>query len=404
MRSPLRLGLLPTSVVSLAPNALRVLDQLGLWEDLRGQGRLFEDVYMVSVRLFIRCQVIYRTPRLLVLSPRLRVTDPSQVTNGGSTLATFKNGSVEAYDYPVLRLRRSRLHDTLLTRLAKHPAHAVTIHMGTKITDVSTTDSSATITTSNGNKVTADYVIGADGIHSTVRRFVSPHCAEPLFQGIVSIGSIVPISMLAPYPLPSLVFGRTGTVGLMPCGAPGEDVASFFVTLEVDRERDRTGWQAMRSSGEALRMAETKVEGWGGLPYLLKELEKDPNSCLLWPQYMVPELTHWYRHRVILIGDAAHAIPPSGGQGAAQAFEDAALLARCLAEQGSLEKWEAERKRRIQVVKRFTAESGDARKVGKASWLAFKIKMWEIWAYFRFFGGGEKGDLYMYDGSKADIA
>lgn len=54
----------------------------------------------------------------------------------------------------------------------------------------------------------------------------------------------------------------------------------------------------------------------------------------MWPVWTTPPLPSWERNGVVLVGDAAHALPPTSGQGASQAFEDvegfSMLLAHCL--------------------------------------------------------------------------
>ena len=61
-------------------------------------------------------------------------------------------------------------------------------------------------------------------------------------------------------------------------------------------------------------------------------LDAARHSLGAWPLYDMPALDTWHTDRVCLIGDAAHAVSPSTGQGASLAIEDAAVLARLLAE------------------------------------------------------------------------
>ena len=137
--------------------------------------------------------------------------------------------------------------------------------------------------------------------------------------------------------------------------------------------------------------------------------------------YKVPALASYTSpsRRVILIGDAAHALPPTGGQGAAMAFEDAATLARALAlsftsdsravnqsvktsseDQQSLfngeyiSKWQAHRQERIAKIAAFTAKGGDMRK-HTSSTLQQVLKEWMTWLYFWYIGT-EGGMAWIY--------
>jgi len=104
---------------------------------------------------------------------------------------------------------------------------------------------------------------------------------------------------------------------------------------------------------------------------------------------------------VILIGDAAHAMPPTGGQGAAQAFEDASSLARviCAVEdagdlRSELQEWQQRRQERVRQVKAFTSKSGDIRRASPTM-LQQIVKEWAIWAYM-WLKGKEAGLGWVY--------
>ena len=111
---------------------------------------------------------------------------------------------------------------------------------------------------------------------------------------------------------------------------------------------------------------------------------------------------------MILIGDAAHAIPPSGGQGAASAFEDAETLAYVLGElnlpgctqrtlRQSLQRWETHRMQRIRQILDYTVRAGNIRK--RSSGVMQILKEWTIWAMFKLyaFRGGGPAWIYTYN-------
>jgi 2-polyprenyl-6-methoxyphenol hydroxylase-like FAD-dependent oxidoreductase len=118
-------------------------------------------------------------------------------------------------------------------------------------------------------------------------------------------------------------------------------------------------------------------------------------------------------NRVLLIGDAAHAIPPTGGQGAAMALEDAETLAYALAEIHGPDRksrtveeqhaklsqcitgWNAHRHERIAKVMQFTTKNGDMRK-STEHYYEQAAKEWLMWASFKWMGQ-EGGARWLYE-------
>jgi 2-polyprenyl-6-methoxyphenol hydroxylase-like FAD-dependent oxidoreductase len=107
----------------------------------------------------------------------------------------------------------------------------------------------------------------------------------------------------------------------------------------------------------------------------------------------------------LLIGDAAHCIPPYSGQGAAQAFEDSGYLARLLGDPTTLTygypaiftQFEKVRKKRFEYVRGFTAQSGKTRETSsKFQWF---VKKYVMWLYLSFNEGGYLRDrrIFAYD-------
>lgn len=97
----------------------------------------------------------------------------------------------------------------------------------------------------------------------------------------------------------------------------------------------------------------------------------EPGKMNIWPFYSMPTLERWASStgRVIIIGDAAHAIPPTAGHGVSQAFEDAyalCLLLKSLGQTGvnlsnALAFWESWRQKRIDGVLELTAQMNQRR-------------------------------------------
>ena len=84
------------------------------------------------------------------------------------------------------------------------------------------------------------------------------------------------------------------------------------------------------------------------------------DNLRLWAPYQIPELPKWHSGRVCFLGDAAHAIPPFAGQGAAQAFEDVGLMSRMLAADSTgdylklFNRFEDLRRKRLEPIRAMT--------------------------------------------------
>lgn len=108
----------------------------------------------------------------------------------------------------------------------------------------------------------------------------------------------------------------------------------------------------------------------------------------------VPRLESWFSPggRIILIGDAAHAISPQGGQGAAMAFEDAETLAYTMSQPEFsmnrlrfLRAWQDHRKSRMEKVKIFTGRNAALRHPAR-SWFKQTLKEYVLWMAFKYMG------------------
>lgn len=123
--------------------------------------------------------------------------------------------------------------------------------------------------------------------------------------------------------------------------------------------------------------------------------------------FVLPELKKWMApsKRVILIGDAAHALSPSSNQGSGMAWEDAQTLAAVLASEKSisdaLEKWEAHRMEWVGRVRRY-AEDVESRRKPSSSVIVRTIKELVTWILMKYYREeGLAGWIYRYNGEAA---
>jgi salicylate hydroxylase len=170
--------------------------------------------------------------------------------------------------------------------------------------------------------VTADVVIGADGIHSAVRSMIAPH-VMPRFSGLCAFRCLVPAEKA-----PGMALRPVQTLWL----GPGHHFVHYPISggrlINVVAFAPAGAWrtESWTADGE-IDDLRAEFTGWDAR---LDQLITSAASTKRWAIYDRDPLAHWTCGRVTLLGDAAHAMLPFFAQGAAQAVEDAAVLAGCL--------------------------------------------------------------------------
>ncbi|KAK0385733.1 hypothetical protein NLU13_6910 [Sarocladium strictum] len=193
------------------------------------------------------------------------------------------------------------------------------------------------VTLSSGETVKADIIIGADGIHSVLRTDVVSRPWPALPTGISAYRMLVPVELLSDIAVPNEVLDPASPVTTMVVGAdrrvimgPGRNGNVFGIVALVP---DSTCEGIQRDdSWVAEGSLDSLLEVYQGFPEWLLEIFKKAPDHALWQLRDIDPLSTWTRGRVILIGDAAHAMLPTQGQGASQSFEDAEALRAYLAE------------------------------------------------------------------------
>lgn len=178
----------------------------------------------------------------------------------------------------------------------------------------------ATLTFANGNRATADIVIGADGIHSTLQQFVIAP-SRPLFSGQVAHRGIVSAASVGWRPGAMRNWLGAGKHFLVfPVRA--NELVNYvgFVTTE---EQTRESWSA---PGDPAALAR-EFAGWDPM---VETILAQAKSTFRWGLYDREPLARWTNARLTLLGDAAHPMLPHAGQGANQAIEDGVALATLL--------------------------------------------------------------------------
>jgi len=197
-------------------------------------------------------------------------------------------------------------------------------------------------------------VIGADGVKSVVKNAVTQ--TEPIYEGLCGIGGFFPSSDLPPLPsdliLPAprspvvMTFGAEGFFGYAPCNSdpsPGSPSltssqikankalpygpqAMWWSTFSVDEPPKST--KAIDKEAIHAQLLERHSK-WQD-PVIQKVLA-DPVISVMTATFVTPKLSTWTGDGIVLVGDAAHTLPSTSGQGVSQALEDAQALALLLA-------------------------------------------------------------------------
>ena len=175
----------------------------------------------------------------------------------------------------------------------------------------------------NGARATTEVLVGADGIHSTVRAALFGD-EPPRFAGCVAYRGLVPVERIADL---ALELGSQSWVG------PGGHLVHYFVSrgrlLNFVGWTEHDTWNREDWTDRAtIARALAAFDGWHPQ---VRRIIAAADTCFVWALFDREPLPRWSAGRATLLGDACHPMYPFMGQGAAQAIEDGAALAACLA-------------------------------------------------------------------------
>ena len=241
----------------------------------------------------------------------LRAPDPA-----GTLLAEIPDARTGGPDLPAtVGLPRPALARIMADRAV---AAGARLRLGTTVSSLSQDGSGVDVLFSDGSAGRYDLVVGADGIRSATRRMIGiTDEPRPTGMGIFRAFGPRPASVTRTdlyYGGPSYIAGYCPT---------GED--SLYAYL-VEDAQDRSALTPAARLAAMRNLSEAYHGPWDEIRASLTD--PDTVSYTLFEALVVP--APWNRGRVVLIGDAAHACPPTLAQGGAQALEDAAVLTELL--------------------------------------------------------------------------
>lgn len=326
--------------VNIAPNGLRLLDRLGVYPQVKAAG-------------------------CIVPSFELR-------SRSGSLLGAVSNKSTDGY--AGIRIMRSALQRVLLNEARER---GVAIRFGKSLQSVAEESTGEArsekptriiATFSDGSTATADLLIGADGIHSTVRTAITesttPGAVDPQYTGTALVYGLlsqddIPEVDFSKIALTSGAFVRTG----------------FFFTCFTDNSLSKLYWVAGKAKAKAEKLHDTErirseaLTDFGDLYFPIPRIISRTTEFFSWPVYELPVLANWVRGNIALVGDAAHALPPNQGQGVSQAFEDVFVLAKVVDSAADLRRYQEIRMPRIAKMRQRIRSTRRERERGP----------WELW-------------------------
>lgn len=275
--------------INMGPNAVGVLQKLGLGPGLDREG-------VRPIGTHQRRWQDGRTLQKAALNPRC----------------------AQLYGSPHLTIHRA---DLLAVIAAGFPSEHV--HLGHRLVGLAERDDATEAWFDNGRRITADVLVGADGIHSAVRAQLFGE-EEPEFAGCVAYRGLVPIERIADL---GLELGNQSWVG------PGGHFVHYFVSRA--RLLNFVGWtehdEWNREDWTDRATIERALHAFQDWHPQLRRIIAAADTCFIWALFDRDPLPRWSVGRTTLLGDACHPMYPFMGQGAAQAIEDGAALAACLA-------------------------------------------------------------------------
>ena len=269
------------AAISVFPNALCVMDDLDLLEEILQNGGQFKTVYLK--------------------------------TSKGKILSRSEPKS----DYPVICIHRADLHGILLKKIEAD------LYNNYSLKYIDHLDNGQiTIQFENGENRVFDAVIGADGIHSEVRKHII-NDGEPLFRGYNIWRGVVKTNFDIGYG--SETYGKGKRVGIVPIKG---GVYGWWATCNETYMQD--------DSPEGTRDKLNRL--FGDWHYPIPQLMN--NTEVILKNSLIDRKPHkgWSKGNAILLGDAAHPTTPNLGQGGCMAIEGAYILAKSIQKYGLTKK------------------------------------------------------------------
>lgn len=227
----------------------------------------------------------------------------------------------QQYGAETIQLKRANLNKYVR---AAAVAAGIKIKYDKKFVRYHETDDQLTAYFADGTMAVGDIMIGCDGMFSEIRNQLFPEVSAIRYTKLISTGGYAKIPELSK-PLDSIqmTFGERG----------------FFAYSVSDK--GEVWWfnnyfrEQQPMPQEIEKTLKTEIQNYLANIHknddpIFSKIIKNSHEIIAYPIYDLPKLSHWYKGRVCLIGDAAHGISPHIGQGASLALEDTVVIAGLL--------------------------------------------------------------------------
>jgi 2-polyprenyl-6-methoxyphenol hydroxylase-like FAD-dependent oxidoreductase len=284
--------------IMVLPHAVRELTELGVADDVAAAGLATGELVMFNKH----GQRIWGEPR----------------------------GLGAGYRWPQYSIHRGRLlgvlHRAFLDRLG-----AKRMHTGRRVVRCSQDGASVRVEFADGGVAEGDVLVGADGVHSTIRTQLHPDEGPPLWNGITMWRAVARAEPFLSGATMAIVghFGKRAVIyPITPVGSDGRALINIVLEAKTTEGRamPRHDWNHAVNRDEVRALFGSMRFDWIDLGMLIETAEQ-------WWQYPMVDrdpLPRWSFGRVTLLGDAAHPMYPVGSNGASQAILDARCLADAL--------------------------------------------------------------------------
>lgn len=359
----------PTTIgggLQVAPSGMHVLAELGLADEVRDAG-----VIACSMRFY---------------------------SQSGNIIGTINRNMEEKFGQPAVNIRRSALQNILLSQARWHAAD---VSFGKKLVAIDDRpDRPLVAHFEDGTSAEGDLLIGADGVHSTVRNVLLPQGPKPFDIGLVGFGGFAPRGVLETTGVGSelrLTFGRSGSFGYGYVG-PDPALGAMWWSTQPATGIDAPTYRAMGQSALKQHLLAFH-DGWH---QPIAQILEAAENIIVTATLDIESLPRWWRGRAVLIGDAAHATSPHAGLGASLALEDACRLAKALESCSDLEaaftSFESERRPRAERVVAIARQNGNSKRAFSPAGEFFRNQMMRL--MLPLFAGGRDW-MYDYDARAA---
>jgi 2-polyprenyl-6-methoxyphenol hydroxylase-like FAD-dependent oxidoreductase len=301
--------------LGLAPNARDVLQTLGIREEIEALG--------------------LPSPRIAFLN--------------------HKGKQLGINPQPVVTLKRGKLSQGLREAAQRE---GITVEWGKRLIAVEESGDTVTAHFEDGTSAEGDFLVGCDGTYSNVRTAILPDSPAPHYTHIIGSGAYTRVPGLE---------STNGTMYMSFClnSFFGYQVAEdgevwWFDNYYQKREPEPGEIESTPDEELKARLVELHKPDHHPIEEIIASTGM---NIIRWSVVEMPTLSTWYKGRVVLVGDAAHAMGPHSGQGGAMAMEDSIVLAKCLRDIPDIGRafatYQEIRKERVEYVVDVTRRTGD---------------------------------------------